>query len=414
MAASNTQALGNGTDPAASLANGTWYGRALPDDPENAPFPQVVMNPTFLPNGTLIANDAIEWLSPHGTAHGAWEPTDQGAEGLFIWFNVSPEAPFAGATKIRITATIDPQEPDIMLGTISGVVFPPGSDPLDPLDAGGIPIGVFTIESLKRVTLAASSTQALGNGTDPAASLANGTWYGRALPDDPENAPFPQVVMSPTFLSNGTLIANDAIEWLSPHGTAHGAWEPTDQGAEGLFIWFNVSPEAPFAGATKIRITATIDPQEPDIMLGTISGVVFPPGSDPLDPLDAGGIPIGVFTIESLKRVSLDNSRPTAVESLVTEPLPNMFNLAAAYPNPFNPRTTIRFSLPHTAPVQLELFNMQGQLVRRLFTGQLQAGWFAIEWDGTDNNGRQVGSGVYLFRFLTPAGQISQKAVLLK
>jgi hypothetical protein len=272
---------------------------------------------------------------------------------------------------------------------------------------------LFTIVMTTIITVSSSAISPL-QGQNYAASPASGTWYGRALPDDPENAPFPQVVMSPTFLPDGTLIANDAIEWLAPHGTAHGAWEPTDQGAEGLFIWFNVSPEAPFAGATKIRIAATVDPQEPDIMKGTLSGVVFPPGTDPLDPLDTGGIPIGSFTIENLRRITLDNSRPTAVENLETEPLPNAFHLAAAYPNPFNPRTTIRFSLPDTAPVQLELFNMQGQLVRRLFAGQLQAGWFSLEWDGTDANGRPVGSGVYLFRFLTPAGQMSQKAVLLK
>ena len=258
-----------------------------------------------------------------------------------------------------------------------------------------------------------TASAALGQTPDYSGSPAAGTWYGRALPDDPDNAPFAEVVMSPTFLPDGTLIANDAIEWLSPHGTAHGTWAPTPTGAEGLFIWFNLSPDAPFTGTTKIRITGTIDPDQPDLMRGTVSGVVFPPGTDPLDPDDTGGIPIGSFTIEGLRRVTLEASRPTAVEE-VQSPLPAAFSLDDAFPNPFNPRTSIRFNLPFAAPVQLEIFNSRGQKVRRLFAGHLQAGSFVVDWDGTDRHGRRAGSGVYLYRLLTPTGSLGKKVLLLK
>ena len=72
--------------------------------------------------------------------------------------------------------------------------------------------------------------------------------------------------------------------------------------------------------------------------------------------------------------------------------------LHSAMPNPFNPRTTVRFDLDRGGPVQLEVFDLAGRHVRTLLSGDLAAGEHAATWDGRDANGLAVSSGVYLFQ----------------
>ncbi len=85
------------------------------------------------------------------------------------------------------------------------------------------------------------------------------------------------------------------------------------------------------------------------------------------------------------------------------------------YPNPFNPETTIAFSLPEAGTADLAVFNQKGQLVRSLVSGQLlPAGASSLVWDGRDDQGNPVSSGIY-FSHLTCAGKsVSRKMVLLK
>jgi hypothetical protein len=70
----------------------------------------------------------------------------------------------------------------------------------------------------------------------------------------------------------------------------------------------------------------------------------------------------------------------------------------AAYPNPFNPSTTIRFTLRQQAPVSLQIFNIHGALVRTLVDGDLAAGIHERRWNGRDSFGHSVASGVYFYR----------------
>ena len=84
------------------------------------------------------------------------------------------------------------------------------------------------------------------------------------------------------------------------------------------------------------------------------------------------------------------------------------------YPNPFNPSTTVMFDLAEATPVTLSVYNVKGQLVRRLLQAPLGAGTHRILWDGTDESRRPVSSGIYFFRIESPALTASRKAVLLK
>ncbi len=83
-------------------------------------------------------------------------------------------------------------------------------------------------------------------------------------------------------------------------------------------------------------------------------------------------------------------------------------------PNPFNPSTEIGFSLPHRSTVRLDVFDTAGRLIRVLHDGTLEPGGHSIVWDGTNNAGRAVGSGVYFYRLRAGKETISKKMVLLR
>jgi len=77
---------------------------------------------------------------------------------------------------------------------------------------------------------------------------------------------------------------------------------------------------------------------------------------------------------------------------------PRNFALRQNYPNPFNPTTSIRFELPQECNLQLVIYNLRGQAIRTLVEGKKKAGYYEISWDGRDQSGKQVASGVYLVR----------------
>ena len=88
--------------------------------------------------------------------------------------------------------------------------------------------------------------------------------------------------------------------------------------------------------------------------------------------------------------------------------------LRAVYPNPFNPRAYIPFSLKESATVNFEIYNSRGQLVRRIPIGDKAAGHHQTEWDGRDDQGRDCGTGVYHIHMTTGTESFFRKAVLLK
>jgi len=112
-------------------------------------------------------------------------------------------------------------------------------------------------------------------------------------------------------------------------------------------------------------------------------------------------------------RVSLGEAA-TAVAEVESTVLPDSYTLGNAYPNPFNPETTIRFSLPWEVDVRVDVFNEQGQFVQSLVDQRLNAGEFEVTWDGTDASGSQVSSGVYLYKITAPNLSLSKKVTLLK
>jgi hypothetical protein len=96
------------------------------------------------------------------------------------------------------------------------------------------------------------------------------------------------------------------------------------------------------------------------------------------------------------------------------EALPLQYELSQNYPNPFNPATTIKYTLVDQGHVELTVYNVLGQTVKQLVAGEQKAGQHAIVWDGTDNSGHQVATGVYFYRLKTEQFTQSRKMTLLK
>jgi predicted GH43/DUF377 family glycosyl hydrolase len=92
-----------------------------------------------------------------------------------------------------------------------------------------------------------------------------------------------------------------------------------------------------------------------------------------------------------------------------THPIPGQYSLSPAYPNPFNPATTIRYELPHASEVSLIVYDLIGREVVRLVDGYLEPGYREVQWDG-----REFASGIYIARLVTPDYSKSIKMVLMK
>ena len=94
--------------------------------------------------------------------------------------------------------------------------------------------------------------------------------------------------------------------------------------------------------------------------------------------------------------------------------VPAMLALRQNHPNPFNPRTELRYSLPYAGRVALAVYDLRGGRVTTLVEAEMPAGEWTVEWDGLDGLGVAVPSGVYLARLKTPAGIQTVKMMLTR
>jgi hypothetical protein len=106
-------------------------------------------------------------------------------------------------------------------------------------------------------------------------------------------------------------------------------------------------------------------------------------------------------------------SRPTATAVDDETPVAGD-TLQPAYPNPFNPATTVRFTLARAGQVRVGIYDVRGRLVRQLVDASLPAGQHERTWRGVDLAGDAVSSGVYVLRLQTEQGHFHQKLTLLK
>jgi|SaaInl7_200m_RNA_FD_contig_91_369689_length_10527_multi_11_in_0_out_0_3 hypothetical protein len=121
----------------------------------------------------------------------------------------------------------------------------------------------------------------------------------------------------------------------------------------------------------------------------------------------------------SLLNASFDEGVAAELSREVLSPkalLPKAFALSQNYPNPFNPSTTIAYDVPEgdNVQVQLNVYNMRGQLVKTLVNDAKGEGSYQVQWDGSDNYGRRVSSGIFFYRIKAGEFSKTRKMVILK
>lgn len=107
----------------------------------------------------------------------------------------------------------------------------------------------------------------------------------------------------------------------------------------------------------------------------------------------------------------------TPITVKITDPIagtPKNYKLHPNYPNPFNPSTIIRYELPASHKVTLKIYNTLGQEVRTLVDREQTAGLYSVQWDGKNNFGQPVSSGIYIYRLQAGSYTKSMKLMLIK
>jgi hypothetical protein len=94
--------------------------------------------------------------------------------------------------------------------------------------------------------------------------------------------------------------------------------------------------------------------------------------------------------------------------------LPGVFALHQGYPNPFNPVTSIRYDIPEATNVQVSVYSLLGQKVKTLVSGAHQPGFYAVQWNGTNDQGNPVASGMYICRIHGDRFTAVKKLILMK
>lgn len=92
-------------------------------------------------------------------------------------------------------------------------------------------------------------------------------------------------------------------------------------------------------------------------------------------------------------------SNPNKLNNTSEIELPQEYDLFGNYPNPFNPNTNISYALPFESEVEIKIFDIMGREIKTFDVNGVSAGYHSILWDGLNNNGNQVSSGIYIYVF---------------
>ena len=171
-----------------------------------------------------------------------------------------------------------------------------------------------------------------------------------------------------------------------------------------------VQPEMIRSLADDMNLVYNQSGGEVHILMYSMTGATIPAGRSEL--IDIHGL--DDLSLVSVQLGSADGRLVQTAFETTPEILPAGFSLAQNYPNPFNPETVIEFTLPEAAEVELSIFNVLGQRVRGLISEVRTAGEHRAVWNGCDDQGKRVSSGVYFYRLTAGANVETRKMMLLK
>ena len=184
--------------------------------------------------------------------------------------------------------------------------------------------------------------------------------------------------------------------------------------------------EAQFGGFDGVQISWTtsreIDNLGFDILRSRSEDGTYTKITDEFVPADSDGqyqfidknIQVGVRYYYKLEDVNLNGVRTEHGPISVEITPPESFELSQNYPNPFNPETKIRYQLPNSGEVVLKIFDILGREVKSLVNEKLEAGFHEVTWNGRNNSGRKVSSGVYYYQIRASEFKETKKMILMK
>jgi protocatechuate 3,4-dioxygenase beta subunit len=221
------------------------------------------------------------------------------------------------------------------------------------------------------------------------------------------------VLVSPPRESRLVAVRFDGISFAGDT-----AWSPVSL-AEGVIATVHVFDESgqPATGAdldflTEPDLAETYTPYDNIDGAGS-ARVVLAPGPYTLRIEPTAGSALTGATLPELSLVA--DTTITVLLAATTGIVPDRpFVLRQNFPNPFNGETRIRFVMLQPSYVSVRLYNVLGQPVRRLFAGDRPVGLHELTWDGADDRGRAVASGLYLYRLETPESSQTRKLLLLR
>ncbi len=112
--------------------------------------------------------------------------------------------------------------------------------------------------------------------------------------------------------------------------------------------------------------------------------------------------------------VTLNDNSEIALAKASVRQIPTQYELSQNYPNPFNPSTTIKYALATDSRVSIHIYNMLGEKVRTLVNSQQEAGYYNVQWDGSNDYNQKVSSGIYIYRLEAGSFVQTKKMNLIK
>ncbi|MDE2737869.1 MAG: putative Ig domain-containing protein [Gemmatimonadota bacterium] len=375
-------------------------------------------------NGKVLGENATVVIAIDGTST-ATRDVDYAA--LFNPLIVIPAGSITGSTQFAIRIIdddlVEGNETIKLIGVVNGLAgdeaeitlsdqAPMTPDPGDPSDPGDSSLAFAANTAIPDQSYTAGTTitplvlPAASGGTAPLVYSVSALPAGLAF-----DAATRTISGTPTAATDGAVIVIYTV---------------IDSGGSAAVLTFNITVNAElvigdlfdlFGSSGKIVPTASHDglAEIREFVVGQrVESIVLPAASGGTAPLTyslSPALPAGLTfdvatrTIAGTPRAAAETvytytvtDANGATASLSLQTRPEAFSLADNFPNPFNPATTIQYALPQAADVELTVYNVVGQPVRRLVAEHQSAGRYAVEWDATNDSGHSLSSGMYFYR----------------
>ncbi|MCF8259491.1 MAG: choice-of-anchor A family protein [Melioribacteraceae bacterium] len=251
---------------------------------------------------------------------------------------------------------------------------------------------------------------------DSQGNIYSGSFGGGVAKSEDDGDSWNEVSFGNNYVWTLEIDSQDRL-WAGTYGA--GIWRSSDLNDS----WVNVNNNLPATHIYSIRI----DESDDLFVSSWTMGVFYLPNDNKKAEiwgnLGLGGLGISSLYFDNKTGTLLagsndgylyKNSSPlTDIEDAINS-LPEVFKLDQNYPNPFNPTTTISFSIPESGEVQLVIYNYLGEEIRTLVNQTMSSGANSVVWNGKDNEGNAIASGMYIYSIRVNGKMESKKMMLLK